>query len=484
MEAHATGKRLLALAVVTTVSVAFTTIHVLHLHIIEATNIPLVSGALPLLLALVLLAGTVGLYYRDVSTTSLARIALWTVVGVGTMLLVGIWNISLEFAMSDITIHTLFVLANDMTAGALGGFVLGTYDAQTIRRRQQVFDMESQVAHERDRFVALFENVPNPVAYYRLVDGDPRIQSANTAFTDLFGESVVADDAGTSWAVDEPIRNDGGTATVDLAARLSASEPSTVEVERLTTDGPRTFIVYFVPHSLSESADGGFTVSVDITERIRRESRLELLNRVLRHDLRNELNIVLTASEAIIADVGDPHEQAALVRDRALSLASLSDKARQVERLIRDAGNSTEPADVHRVLRSAVDRVDDAGDITLPAADEPRHVVANGLLVVAFVNVIENAVTHVEDPTVTVTVDRDDDWVHVRIRDDGPGIPETELAVFERDRETQLEHASGLGLWLVRWIVNDAGGVVQFESDDTGTAVTLSLLAVDEQTEP
>ena len=50
------------------------------------------------------------------------------------------------------------------------------------------------------------------------------------------------------------------------------------------------------------------------------------------------------------------------------------------------------------------------------------------------------------------------------------------VAVLQRGRETSLEHASGLGLWLVHWIVTESGGSVSFEErEPRGSVVELTL---------
>ena len=59
--------------------------------------------------------------------------------------------------------------------------------------------------------------------------------------------------------------------------------------------------------------------------------------------------------------------------------------------------------------------------------------------------------------------------------DDGPGLPEQERAVLAAGRETPLEPTSGLGLWLVYWIVTSLGGELVFPEVETGTTVAVRL---------
>nr|WP_245742125.1 ATP-binding protein [Natrinema salaciae] len=65
------------------------------------------------------------------------------------------------------------------------------------------------------------------------------------------------------------------------------------------------------------------------------------------------------------------------------------------------------------------------------------------------------------------------------VADDGPGIPpaETDVVTGETD-VTQLTHSSGLGLWLVRWVVDSYDGSVSVsESPPGGSRVEIALEA-------
>mgnify|MGYP002763040623 CR=1 FL=1 len=89
---------------------------------------------------------------------------------------------------------------------------------------------------------------------------------------------------------------------------------------------------------------------------------------------------------------------------------------------------------------------------------------------------VENAANAIEDGEVEVSVrHREDGWTEISIRDDGPGIPEMEATVLETGEETPLNHGGGLGLWMVRMIVTQAGGEVSVSSLTDGTEVCLRL---------
>jgi signal transduction histidine kinase len=95
-------------------------------------------------------------------------------------------------------------------------------------------------------------------------------------------------------------------------------------------------------------------------------------------------------------------------------------------------------------------------------------------------NVVENALEHTDSrtPRVEVTGRETGDGVRVVVADDGPGIPEAEVAVIEASGEDPHAHASRLGLWGTNWAVRSLGGRLSFgESDLGGAAVAIHLPA-------
>jgi PAS domain S-box-containing protein len=239
---------------------------------------------------------------------------------------------------------------------------------------------------------------------------------------------------------------------------------------------------------LFEDAREVVITATDITEARRYEQRLQVLNRVLRHDLKNDANVIGGYADLLRDHVdgeGQPHLD--VIDRKVQTLTHLSDQAREIDvALHSDAGRT----DID--LAELVDRLGESLASSFPratvtvSAPESAVVSADELLESAVRNVLENAVVHNDgdDPHVEATVVADGDRFRIDVADDGPGIPPVERTVFSEARETALEHASGLGLWLVHWIVTESGGDLEIGTrEPSGTVVRMWLPRADEKNE-
>jgi signal transduction histidine kinase len=235
----------------------------------------------------------------------------------------------------------------------------------------------------------------------------------------------------------------------------------------------------------------------DITARRRNARRAEVLNRVLRHNLRNKVDVA-TAHLQQLTDRGcseKPGETMAVVREQLSDLRSLGTTAREIESVLQ-ADQCGDEHPVEELVYRAIEAVPQARCATehhtcgpeaasVPVVTETPSVMtsANQEIIIPVVReLVSNAVQHGgsnPDPRVTVRpaeagkTDQSEEW-QIEVADTGPGINDHEITVFERAEESKLHHSSGLGLWLVWWGVDRLGGEVWFDVDD-GTTVTLAL---------
>jgi PAS domain S-box-containing protein len=254
---------------------------------------------------------------------------------------------------------------------------------------------------------------------------------------------------------------------------VETGESATVEWKVETSDGERRLLdakgtVLEIDGELRYVAIGR-----DVTERKEREQRLEVFNRVLRHDLRNRLDVVKSHAEALAAGVEGPHAERII--DSADRLAAVGNRARDIDRLL---SRELTPSRVD-LAAAVADRVDSLvppdGDVSiaLDAPDRAPVVTDAEVFGTALESALDNAVDHAES-SVAVSVEAAADGYAVAVADDGPGIAVSELAPLDAGTETDLQHGRGLGLWQLEWGVEKLNGTLSFDTDG-GTTVRMTV---------
>jgi len=355
---------------------------------------------------------------------------------------------------------------------------------QHVEDALERIEFEGRLRGERDRFAALFENVPDPVVQTRHTDEGAIVDAVNPAFEGVFGYASEDIVGGNLNEFVVPTDRMDEARSIDERGR--EGQVVEREVKRRTTDGLRDFQLTAVPVEPEADEPLTFFLYSDITQRKERQKRVEILNRVLRHDLRNGMNIIKGSAEMLRDAVSDTTAvgYADQVIERADDLLGLAEKTRAVERTLDRDTKATGPVSVRESVETSAARIRDEYpnaridlDVT---ADVAVH--ADDMLRTAIYHVMENAVQHNDTPNPEVTVRADyagdrEEMLRLEVADDGPGIPATERELIGEEREiTQLRHASGLGLWLVDWVVGQSGGSIEFDANDPrGTVVTLSV---------
>jgi len=408
--------------------------------------------------------------------------------------------------------------------------------------RAEMFDRNPTTSRAAER--TAIDDLTDPIVALAL---DRRVVRLNPAAEAVLGvDAETTRDRPLADFLDLPVRigDDAGGESADRGASADdgadGGSRETVEIDAADAARPRTYAASVSRLTDPNGTHVGYTLVLsDVTERERRRQQLEVLNRILRHNLRNDAGVVHGYGEILRDRLDDPElvRMADAVERRAGALAALGEKAGTVERLLADR----EPAatDVRELLDSVVadarERDEDAaielaidaeaaavetptadggaataaderttGDAGADADEWVTRVRADALRAVVE-NTVENALDHHDGEG----TERDDGgaWVRLALRrnerrggdgsdedasdrdarivltvaDDGPGIPDHEVEAVESGRETALEHGSGLGLWVVAWGAAAVGADVTYaEREPRGTRVTVSIPVVDD----
>ena len=240
-----------------------------------------------------------------------------------------------------------------------------------------------------------------------------------------------------------------------------------VEQTIAPVEGPAGEIEQFIAvnHEITELRE--------LEESLRQQrEQLDVLNRVLRHDIRNDMNVVVAWGE-MLEDEVTPTGQEKLNRilRAGRHVVELTNVARDLSEIIHGDGTpDLKPISLRQILSEEIEkRRETFANAEITMSNPPgrgTHVLANELLSSVFRNLVNNAVqhNHTAQPKVMITVEENDESVRIRVADNGPGISDDVKESLFREGEKGLESGgTGMGLFLVDSLVESYGGDVWIE---------------------
>jgi signal transduction histidine kinase len=297
------------------------------------------------------------------------------------------------------------------------------------------------------------------------------------------GETVVAtgDDAGMSPESDV-------TATLAVPAQVGGEVTAILVTRSTSVDSFGD--EYSRPLEILASHAATAISNIRSRERLERarqdlETRkemIEMYDRLLRHDLGNDLQIIAGFADAVAAEVdGQTADYVGKIQRAAESSADLIARVGNLVSTL-ESQDEPEPRDLRPILEATVAEVEgNFSSLTVdfdPEAFEYR-VYSGDLLDSVFTNLISNAAVHNEGPVrMDISVDvSGNDEVHIEFADDGSGVPPAiREEIFEMGAKGPDSSGTGFGLGFVRALTESyGGGVTVGESDAGGAAFRVTL---------
>lgn len=427
----------------------------------------------PLILAVVVMYAGTGLFWSGLDGKEAWGIVLWALIAAG-FLICGVYMYLLYETFQGIrSALPLMPLTNSAAGGIVIGLLIGYYDYG--RRRKAV-----SFAQEKERLNALFQNIGAPAAMLEFQEDDLIIERINSMFEDTF--SIPPDEI-----IDHPVTKlptpSSEETLKDIEREVRGQQTCANEVEYTTPDWTLYFVVQVAPFTIEET-EGAFLIYIDITDNKRsdkiKQQRLSVLNRILRHDLRNKVNVIMGKAEILRNRL--PDEEASGVSDiveKTEELVRISDRVLMLEK----SQEETYPVDIVEIMEKQLEEFASKNQEVSIKTDLSDELWVKGslLLNLIFELLLENTVEHTDltKDEVEISVEATKEahgYAAVRIRDNGPGIPEKVLRVLESDEESSLHHNEGVSLWIVKWILNVMGGELDFERNKPrGTEAIVKL---------
>jgi PAS domain S-box-containing protein len=219
------------------------------------------------------------------------------------------------------------------------------------------------------------------------------------------------------------------------------------------------------------------SVGRDITDRRMAEEALMLVNRklnllseVTRHDILNKLNVLMGYLELARTEIADPEMLAYFRKEE--------EAARDIQRYIiftkeyQDIGvTSPQWQGVGGLVEQATASLD-LGPVTLEVAVGDLAVYADPLIVLVFLNLLDNSLRHGQHVSrIRLSIEESDPGITLVYEDDGIGIPYDEKdRAFKRGYGRQ----TGFGLFLAREILSITGIAIR-ETGEPGVGVRFEI---------
>ncbi|MFC7057768.1 ATP-binding protein [Halovenus salina] len=315
-------------------------------------------------------------------------------------------------------------------------------------------DVQVRINGDTHSRAAYIERLETSDEQFEMIDATIRtaITAGNRA---AFTQELLIEHKGTAYGV-EPGHE-----------RFTEPTTSIVTVE----DGAITEIE--ITHDPTATLEALGLLSTDPTTEKLRDQYYEILNRVLRHNLRNKLNVILASTETF---ENDPAAAAATIKEKTAGLLNTVEKAQKIEQMAIDTPLSPSQFRVADAVTEVLDQYERHHSVSCRCncPDDALELRSDKSLIQNILEeTIQNAILYTdrEIPEVTVTARPASGQyaVELEIVDNGPGIPENELEPLRKDQETQLLHGSGIGLWITKWCVTRLNGRIRFGTSGEST---------------
>lgn len=350
--------------------------------------------------------------------------------------------------------------------------------------------IEEELRHSEVRFRATFEQAAVGVAHVAIDGRWLRVNERLCQITGYTREELLTktfQDITYKEDLDSNVSNvlallAGESQTYSMEKRYVRKDGSLVWVE-LTVSLVQETTPLTLNHSNIDESKYFISVVEDITERKEAELTLQKRNYeldqfayIVSHDLKAPLRAISNLSEWIEEDLEgqipvENQQQLQLMRQRVRRMESLINGLLEYSRVGR-RDTTIELVSVQELLAEILDSLSPPESFTVTIApDMPTFKTHRLFLAQIFTNLISNAIKHHPRPdgNVWITVESKEKYYEFAVTDDGNGIPpehhQRVFALFHTLERSENTESTGIGLAIVKKIIESNGGNIRVESD-------------------
>lgn len=360
-------------------------------------------------------------------------------------------------------------------------------DGNEVVRTRGVFQDVTVRKDQEDELRQYREAVESSDDLIVAVRKDGRYVFANSRYREYYSDGEIAG---------KTVQSVVGDSTFETAIRpyhekaLAGEAVSYERTETFPDLGERTLAVKYTPIHDEKSVVGFVGVLRDVTEKKQykeqleaQRNNLEVLNSIVRHDIRNDLQLIQTYGEIIESQSkGDEIEYIDEILEAAQNASEITESAKDITDVMLQSSVDFTPVSLRSVLGDEIQDVRASYERTIVNLDGPIPdvtIAADRMLDSVFRNLLSNAIQHNDKdvPEVTVSARTGESRAVVHVADNGPGIPdERKSTIFEEEHMGLESDGTGLGLYLVGTLVDRYGGQVRVvDNDPEGTMFIVSL---------
>ncbi|MDV7351256.1 PAS domain S-box protein [Halorubrum distributum] len=351
---------------------------------------------------------------------------------------------------------------------AIGGFLLYIRDVTEIKSQVKKFE---SVFNQTFQLTGLLNQSGDILELNEPLTEFGGIQVDESRGTPLWESGIFSH----SSEVQDKIRQAISQATSGSFVRFN--------VEAEGVDGLATFDFSVKPIS-NQHGELSFLVfeARDITAQEQRRQHVQVLHRIMRHNIRNDLTKLRGYVELLESstDTDSREQQAATIREILDKWERMARKTKELQKILTSESNLSTHRSVEEMIadiRTVKEEEYATASVTVTTEHDTESQIPNGLDS-AISELVDNAIraNTTGQPSVEIGVSKPGNrWVEICVSDTGPGLPEMETSLLETGEETPLSHGQGLGLWLVRALVTRVGGSISVETSEDGSDITLEI---------
>ncbi|MEC8334807.1 MAG: HAMP domain-containing sensor histidine kinase [Actinomycetota bacterium] len=369
------------------------------------------------------------------------------------------------------TIHSI----DDLTKGLSQKIVQSETVEVALRGLAKAIDEieEQRITADafRQQLIAALDSLNYGIAIYgqddQLIHTNPY---ASSLLSGVHSGALIAD------AIDELFQTRDGQEVIDQELDVfDNSHPSSVTHSR-----KKTFYIILRELSIEGNQIGSVVTIEDISEQERLESvRRDFISNIS-HELKTPIGAIALLTETLLGEPDTDLVQkfAPNILQETERLSETIDDLLSLSRIEHGSTDSFNQIDILKCIEQAIDRVNifaKQNEVTVLTSFPPApvHLFGDELqLISAFYNILENSVKYkrINQGNVHLTVQQLDDFIEVKISDNGIGIPTKDLdRIFERFYCVDRSHSGsgvGLGLAIVRHVIVNHEGVIRIESTE------------------